>query len=246
MNDRSVSRAGVYSGIVDETTEKTVAWCCPKCGYSLVGIDGARCPECGATEEDRVARLKFYERFRRESWRSFIVGLMIAGVGCVIVVLFGNNDALFAYFDPFAILFAGYSLSLIVDTPLFGFGIVLPCILLVLGKRKARESAPKCEMWARSLVWTTAPFWLAISLFIVSVHFIEGPADNLWFSNMEMVFGVLAVLLVVVWNILTIRNARLLGLGVLHSSVLAILGSALTLASGLFAGFMVLIMTMAD
>lgn len=92
---------------------------CPRCGYSLQGLEGARCPECGFDGKSAVAMSR-RERAAREQKSEYMKWLGLVALGLVIMGV--------------ATTFAGWMNGELADVPMqIVAGIVKYIILVPIG-----------------------------------------------------------------------------------------------------------------
>lgn len=109
-------RAATPAGVHGSSPAKSK---CPRCGYSLQGLEGARCPECGFDGKSAVAMSR-RERAAREQKSEYVKWLGLVALGLVIMAV--------------ATTFAGWMNGELADVPMqIVAGIVKYIILVPIG-----------------------------------------------------------------------------------------------------------------
>lgn len=124
---------------------KPLAWECPRCGYSLEGIRGTACPECGrvtdAAEQERLAKLRVLPRSLAT----------IAQVGMVFTIVVGCWSAaatLIAYQNP-----SGRAGSATLEACISAMAVSIATFPLCLWVRRA---LPRIHHRNDALAWIAA------------------------------------------------------------------------------------------
>ena len=94
-------------GIVQHESAAADANACANCGYSLIGLMGDRCPECGVKFDRSYARLKRKKDYRKALRQEYVRALSTLGISlgvlALILLLFGEITSFPFYLLKYAI-----------------------------------------------------------------------------------------------------------------------------------------------